>query len=258
MLTGSFSRTRLLRPTSSNLGRRLSCSRFSVSAVTYKDTDTLAGTVAFHNIYVLLHSRKPPSEHPSKVPSKLQRALQLQAIQWRGLVNFSYLPEQAVHPAQSATDVPEWEDEHGEAYGVTAFSRYRGRLDLPMRVSTENLDEVAATLQAHASQTGPNGLSSHLTGAEREVHIYICTHGQRDCRCGETGGAVYEALRKEVAKRNLSETVKVGSVGHVGGHKCAIYLILQRPSLVNILNRYAANILVFPHGEWYVTLQLLM
>jgi len=40
-----------------------------------------------------------------------------------------------------------------------------------------------------------------------------------------------KALRDEVERRNLKQ-IKVGEVGHVGGHK------------------HAANLLVYPHGEW--------
>ena len=56
---------------------------------------------------------------------------------------------------------------------------------------------------------------------DRRLHLYVCTHGSRDCRCGEGGGAVARALRGELAKRGLGEKdVVLGEVAHVGGHKC--------------------------------------
>ncbi|KAJ7894455.1 hypothetical protein B0H14DRAFT_2334414 [Mycena olivaceomarginata] len=71
-----------------------------------------------------------------------------------------------------------------------------------------------------------------------KVHIYVCTHGARDCRCGEMGGKVFTALREDLYRRiradpgGPAERVVLGEVGHVGGHV------------------YAADVLVFPHGEW--------
>ncbi|KAI0628520.1 hypothetical protein C8Q77DRAFT_1035683, partial [Trametes polyzona] len=55
---------------------------------------------------------------------------------------------------------------------------------------------------------------------DRRLHLYVCTHGARDCRCGEGGGEVRRALRRELAKRGLgAEDVVLGEVAHVGGHK---------------------------------------
>ena len=87
-------------------------------------------------------------------------------------------------------------------------------------------------MRAHA--LGESDIAHSKSKDSKTLHLYVCTHGARDCRCGNTGGAVYEALRIEVAKRGLTDQVLVGSVGHVGGHK------------------YAANILVYPHGDWCV------
>jgi len=69
-------------------------------------------------------------------------------------------------------------------------------------------------------------------GGARQLYIYVCTHAARDCRCGDIGGLVAEALRKEIDKRGLASTVRLGETGHVGGHK------------------YAANVLIYPRGEW--------
>lgn len=60
--------------------------------------------------------------------------------------------------------------------------------------------------------------------------IYVCTHGTRDCRCGETGEAVYLAIEKELRARGWGGTrretddnarVTVSRVAHIGGHKWA-------------------------------------
>ncbi|KZO90792.1 hypothetical protein CALVIDRAFT_467097, partial [Calocera viscosa TUFC12733] len=66
----------------------------------------------------------------------------------------------------------------------------------------------------------------------QETHLYVCTHAARDCRCGETGGAVFRALLAEVAGRKR-EDVKVREISHVGGHV------------------WAGNVLSYPVGDWY-------
>ncbi|SPO30596.1 related to LIP5 - lipoic acid synthase [Ustilago trichophora] len=80
-----------------------------------------------------------------------------------------------------------------------------------------------------------------------ETHVYVCTHGARDCRCGVAGTAVYQALRDEVrsheasaikAGKDAPKKVKVYPVSHVGGHA------------------WAANALVYPHGDWYGNLRV--
>ncbi|KAJ3481404.1 hypothetical protein NLI96_g7680 [Meripilus lineatus] len=188
---------------------------------------SLAGTVPFHDSYVLLHTRQPPSSYPGRVKSRLQRTLQLLATQWGGVVNFSWSPEQQALTQGDAAK-PEWENGDEEAYRATAFSAYNGTLDIP-EVNMRNVEEVNALLSAHAY---PSKSPSSLSASSPTLHLYVCTHGERDCRCGDTGGKVYEALRREVKDRGLWERVHVAGVGHVSGHK------------------YAANLLVYPWGEW--------
>ncbi|KAI0071666.1 hypothetical protein K474DRAFT_581457 [Panus rudis PR-1116 ss-1] len=189
--------------------------------------DSLAGTVAYHEAYILLHTRHPPTVYPKRVPSKLQRNLQFLASQWGGIVNHSWSPEQPVHPKFADSGTAEWDAGEGqEAYYVTAFSRARGRLELP-EVTMDNLEEVNEILHRHATPSSEQPFKH-----DGIRHLYVCTHAERDCRCGETGGQVYDALRSEVARRGLANQIKVGAVAHVGGHK------------------YAGNLLVYPDGEW--------
>ena len=85
-------------------------------------------------------------------------------------------------------------------------------------ISLENLDEVEGKLRMHAE----GALVQELP---EEIHMYVCTHGARDCRCGTIGGDVARALREEVARRvemdssGVVSRVVVGEVGHVGGHQ---------------------------------------
>lgn len=77
-----------------------------------------------------------------------------------------------------------------------------------------------------------------------EAHLYVCTHGARDCRCGVVGEELKEKMREEVRRHEVrvlgqgSKKVKVFGVSHIGGHK------------------WAANALVYPHGDWYGNLRL--
>ncbi|KAI0746728.1 Sucrase/ferredoxin-like-domain-containing protein [Daedaleopsis nitida] len=205
--------------------------------------DPLAGSVAHHNAYVFLHTHSPPSDpaYPARSKSPLWRALTLKARAWGGIVNFSWAPEQPVHAAY--TGIGEEGRTRGrgnptgegqEAYVASVFSTAHGaRLHVP-EVSLANLDAINAELHA---------LSSSSTELVRQVDdkrlfLYVCTHGSRDCRCGEAGGDVARALRAQIAKRGLADEVFVGDVAHVGGHK------------------YAANVLVYPYGDWCVPTQL--
>lgn len=162
---------------------------------------TLVGTVAPHRCYIFIHASDPPASFPAKISTHVQRALQLKVMKWGGIVNFSWMEP----------------NKKGNRQAATAFSALGGRLDIP-EITLENLDEVEENLQSHVS--GP--LERRTSD---EIHLYVCTHGARDCRCGDMGSQVAKALREEVARRveldpqGLISRVRVGEVGHVGGHK---------------------------------------
>jgi hypothetical protein len=65
------------------------------------------------------------------------------------------------------------------------------------------------------------------------VHVFICTHGARDQRCGACGPPLYERFAAEIAARGLEGRVHLYRSSHVGGH------------------RYAGNVLIYPVGDWY-------
>jgi hypothetical protein len=128
----------------------------------------------------------------------------LKVLKWGGIVNFSW------HGPNDQGS--------GDSYtSATAFSIAGGRLDIP-KISLENIDDVEESLRKHAE--GPL-----VKSTTEEIRLYVCTHGARDCRCGDIGGRVFTALREEVQKRTradpqgLVSKVRVGEVGHVGGHE---------------------------------------
>ncbi|KAF9465998.1 Sucrase/ferredoxin-like-domain-containing protein [Collybia nuda] len=181
-----------------------------------EEAKPLYGTVASHRSYIFLHASEPPSEFPARMSTAIQRALMLRTLKWGGIVNFSWHG-----PKSSSSD---------DSTSATAFSTAGGRLEIP-KISLDNVDEIEVKLRKHSE--GPL-----VKSTDEEIQLYVCTHGARDCRCGDMGSRVVKALREEVQKRleadphGIVSRVKVGEVGHVGGHQ------------------YAANLLVLPHGEW--------
>ncbi|KIY47632.1 hypothetical protein FISHEDRAFT_74436 [Fistulina hepatica ATCC 64428] len=163
----------------------------------------LAGTVPLHQCYIFLHSHQPVHSLPARVSSDVQRALQLRAMRWGGIVNFVGATGASSTAASS---------QGANTHAATVFAR-SGRLDLAS-VSVGNLDSVEARILDHIDQSPQQ--------AGDAVDMYVCTHGSRDCRCGDTGGVVCAALRAEIAARKLSPDTT-----------------------------YAANALVFPSGDWF-------
>ncbi|KAI0360727.1 hypothetical protein OH77DRAFT_1393566 [Trametes cingulata] len=192
---------------------------------------SLAGTAPYHTAYILLHTHLPPAEYPARSRSPLWRAFTMKARQWGGTVNFAWSPEMRTHPDYRGLGEEKHHHAHGaERYTASVFSiaHRHGRLEIP-EVSLANLDEVDEKLRGLVL----GGSGSELDRLDRRLHLYVCTHGSRDCRCGEGGGEVARALRRELDKRGLGEKeVELGEVAHVGGHK------------------YAANVLVYPYGDW--------
>jgi len=201
----------------------------------------LAGSGPLHKSCIFLHHPDPPSKYPPKVTSELWRALTLRAVQHRGLVNFCW---------RSDGDFVAGNSGEPESYPATVFlagdhSDSKRRIFRIPTVTLENLDVVDALLSLRDGEQVLGAFDSEESAQEQ--HIYVCTHGARDCRCGDTGGAVVAALREEVASRirsaqarsapnakspSIWDKLKIGEVAHVGGHK------------------YAANVLLYPGGEW--------
>lgn len=170
-------------------------------------------TILPHQCYILLHSSQPISEFPAKWTTPIQRELQLRASRWGGLVNFSWYDP-----------TPGDDDDQGRVkkQPATAFTTAGGRLEIP-DISLENMDQVEQELKDHL-----NGPLSKETSDE--IHLYVCTHGTRDCRCGTKGGLLVNALHQEKANyqrlypESLARRIKIGQVSHVGGHKLSTTL----------------------------------
>lgn len=138
-----------------------------------------------------------------------------------GIVNFAWFGEPPLSRKSTA------EDE--EVLSGVAYTSNGGRLTLP-NVSLSTMDAVVERIVSHMEAT------SIQPDTQDHIDILVCTHGARDCRCGDKGGKVHQALKDELGKLNKDAEgmpqVRVGEVAHVGGHK------------------YAANVLIYPQGEW--------
>jgi hypothetical protein len=66
-----------------------------------------------------------------------------------------------------------------------------------------------------------------------ESYVFVCSHGNRDDRCGQCGPPLVDRFRAELETRMLSEQIHVRKVSHLGGHA------------------YAGNVLIYPGGHWY-------
>ena len=174
----------------------------------------LAGTVPSHQAYILLHGQHSPRAFPSRATSPLLVALRQRALRWSALVNLAWVPSNDVG------GVPEHSEDMGgaETYSLVAFARDCTRLEIPS-VSVDNLEDTCAELNDYMTRptrgaVDPDGL-----------YLYVCTHGARDCRCGEWGSKVADALREEIYKRKEAEPtskyshIVIGEVGHIGGHQ---------------------------------------
>lgn len=168
----------------------------------------LEGTAPDHLCYILLHSSHSPETFPSVYHTAVSRELQLRAKKWGGLVNFSWVADRT---AGKITD----------SQPATVFSPLGGKLDIP-NVSIQNMDQVEELIKRHIQ--GP--LTSSTS---QDMHIYVCTHGARDCRCGDRGRQVYQALVDTVKRERTNNptgpasSLRIGEVGHVGGHKLSFF-----------------------------------
>jgi hypothetical protein len=181
-------------------------------------TEPLAGSVAPHKLYLLLHSQRPITELASRPVSAVQRALQLELTPG-AFVNFTW--RDAHGRGRFPIDAEGSGEGETEAYAATAYTR-EGRIDINT-ISLANVKQVVETLRSP---------SPGLVSQDDAVHLYVCTHGARDCRCGDTGTAVFRALQEGIAQKVGAEAapdswrrMRIGEVAHVGGHKCVVLYV---------------------------------
>lgn len=109
-------------------------------------------------------------------------------------------------------------------------------------VSLRTLDEGAPLADRVSNALGAAPVQTARAKAGDTAHIYVCAHGMRDCRCGVVGGTLIDTLRRTFYEENLRaggsmKDTRVYAVSHIGGHK------------------WAANAIIYPHGDWYGNLR---
>ncbi|GAA5891716.1 hypothetical protein JCM6882_006179 [Rhodosporidiobolus microsporus] len=139
---------------------------------------------------------------------------------------------------------PEGQEE--EVYAATLYPDF---VPIPsLSISTlpafESLFSSLPPAPSSSLSPSPSPAASPSTTPPR-THIFICTHGTRDCRCSDLGEPLYQALLGEIKRRKLGgelkgsveeSEVRIARIAHVGGHK------------------FAGNALVYTEGkgsDWY-------
>ncbi|KAH7097895.1 Sucrase/ferredoxin-like-domain-containing protein [Auriculariales sp. MPI-PUGE-AT-0066] len=208
---------------------------------------SLTGTVQAHRFLLLLRHNLSPNA--ASFPAKLNESVQGHRVSamtriatrrgWNMLVNVGHINQGLLHH-QDPTE------ERAILFDTTLRKTWKVK-----GLKTDKLMEglVDATNVALAS-SDPVEASSNAVELDdifedelfrgtvqpveelSETHIFVCTHGSRDCRCGETGGAVLEELHRHLAQ-NERTRVRANEIAHVGQHK------------------FAANVLLYPTGDWF-------
>ena len=172
--------------------------RHQIPASPY-DASPLAGTVSRSDAHLILHPAqyaRPPTTWPSHVESAsaLLSELASRTKPHGSLdgfrVNLSSGDDDAL-PTADAWDprrsaASRWPPNHhqeDEQYWMYAYAMPGRLVKWPEPVSLRTLPsgaELRASLQALWRKAED----------QHETHIYVCTHGMRDCRCGVAGPAL--------------------------------------------------------------------
>ncbi|KAF9175070.1 hypothetical protein BGX21_009323 [Mortierella sp. AD011] len=120
--------------------------------------------------------------------------------------------------------------------------------DLSRYLAQHPVGTLRPTLEKLISETGSadeesNSVRTELVPGSGEVvtielvqepsAVLVCTHGSRDCRCGDQGGEFYRILKDMVQATGLTNSIKIYEVSHIGGHK------------------WAPNTIMYPSGDWH-------
>lgn len=194
----------------------------------------LPRALAARSALLLLSVPVPPIHWPSHLDiaspllsrtSKilLPRGIAVNAI-YDGISNLTMFPkpEEEVYPARLF--FPDGKVFRYESFSRSSLEDADFLRDAGYRPSTSRLEVSMKGSKSRSGSGSGSGLGLEATqaGAEDmsgEAEIVICTHGSRDCRCSDRGGALVEALREEIVRRGVGGKVRVSEVAHVGGHK---------------------------------------
>ncbi|KAG8712005.1 hypothetical protein FRC08_015158 [Ceratobasidium sp. 394] len=192
------------------------------------DPSPLSGSAPEHSFQLILQTPYPPRTWPPKLQDASPLLSEVSALlkQHGGLVNFAWAPSE---PDSRTDNTPTevWQQtDKPESYRGTLYSLNKPPYTIPV-VSKSSLPELSSIIPRASQFFG--ALGAPTTHPQKSIDLYVCTHGARDCRCGDIGGEIVQVLRDRSAGRS---DIRVFEIGHVGGHK------------------WAGNIIVLPLGDW--------
>ncbi|GAA5992054.1 hypothetical protein JCM5350_000556 [Sporobolomyces pararoseus] len=145
-------------------------------------------------------------------------------------------------PNRSKFDSPETkESSQEEVYSATLYPDFKHFPSFSIS-SLPSFEKVIDSLPSTPSPSSPSPSSSSSfssTTLKPRTHIYVCTHGSRDCKCGDLGEKLYQSILLEVERRKLGgelsstsesrqEGVRISRIAHIGGHKFAANALVYR------------------------------
>lgn len=88
---------------------------------------------------------------------------------------------------------------------------------------------------------GFNDIELLNTNATKTNHVVVCTHMEKDCRCGTSGSEIFNELQSRLSELSVKDEANdkffMYKSSHIGGHK------------------YAANVILYPKGVWFGNLK---
>ncbi|XP_042502632.1 uncharacterized protein LOC122079912 [Macadamia integrifolia] len=185
---------------------------------------SLAGTVDPYDRHVFLCYKNAES-WPSRVeaaefdrlPSLLAAALKSRKNEIQGKIRLT------ICEGRDGT-----ESTNGDVLIFPDMVRYRG-------LTHSDADNFVEDVLVKGS-TWVSGAPEALTGS----HIFVCSHGSRDRRCGVCGPVLIDKIKEETESRGLNDKVFVSPCSHIGGHKYAGNLIIFSSNSEGIVT-----------GHWY-------
>lgn len=186
------------------------------STVNRNSKQALAGSVKFYKQHLVVCTGGPPELWATRVEEMEGLFARLnQALKDRGLNKLIKL---------AACDMPSMGTE-----GLDIFLM-PDMLVLP-EITIDKVEKLANALEDQFTK----GLPFDVRPMAGGDHLFVCTHANRDERCGIWGIPFYQALQEQIKEQDA--IAEVYQISHVGGHK------------------FAATCLIYPQGIWYGNLR---
>ncbi|KAK9899800.1 hypothetical protein P389DRAFT_4199 [Cystobasidium minutum MCA 4210] len=233
----------------SRASRQFGKARFASSSST-TSKDTLQGSVSPHARHLVIFSGRKYDTLPSHIntTSRLyEQIVERMQDAESPLSKMALAVTDASHPCTSPPekkwngkanrfDEPErGPDAEDESYGAVV---YPDRVSLPFPITQESVENRILEGFLHglpsrsiAEKIEDKTTTELVTRTSPEIDVYVCTHGARDCRCGDIGSAFYDALVFEAKRRGLGNAahtfgegkgpIRIHRTTHIGGHRYA-------------------------------------